>query len=70
MGNVFQKDGQCFLKQSAMEFVSKRTLGHSIFIMRTHIYINVCAHDDQKQHRLSDFIELYTQYAETLENVG
>ena len=53
-----------------MEFVSKRTLGHSIFIMRTHIYINVCAHDDQKQHRLSDFIELYTQYAETLENVG
>ena len=54
-----------------MEFVSKRTLEHSILIiMRTHIYIYVCAHDDQKQHRLSDFIELYTQYAETLENVG
>ena len=69
MGNVFQKDGQCFLKRSAMEFVSKRTLGHSIFII-THTSIYMCAHDDQKQHRLSDFIELYTQYAETLENVG
>ena len=52
-----------------MEFVSKRTLGHSIFII-THTSIYMCAHDDQKQHRLSDFIELYTQYAETLENVG
>ena len=41
MGNVFQKDGQCFLKRSAMEFVSKRTLGHSIFII-THTSIYMC----------------------------